>query len=77
MSKKNVHVVPHPEGWAVKIEGNERSSFVRGTKQEALDVGRDRARSDKVELVIHGKNGQIQDKDSYGSDPCPPLDFKH
>jgi hypothetical protein len=29
------------------------------------------------ELVIHRPNGQIRDKDSFGSDPCPPKDQKH
>jgi hypothetical protein len=28
-------------------------------------------------LVIHGKDGKIQDKDSFGNDPNPPKDTKH
>jgi hypothetical protein len=27
-------------------------------------------------LFIHGKNGQIQNRNSYGNDPFPPRD-KH
>jgi hypothetical protein len=30
-----------------------------------------------VEHVIHGKDGRIQDKDSYGKDPNPPKDTTH
>jgi hypothetical protein len=30
-----------------------------------------------VELVTHGKDGRIQDSDSYGNDPVPPRDRKH
>jgi hypothetical protein len=26
---------------------------------------------------VHGRNGQIRDKDSYGNDPCPPKDTCH
>lgn len=74
MSKKDVHVVPHPEGWAVKVEGNDRASSVHDTKDQALDSGRDRAKRDEVELVIHRKDGTIQDSDSYGNDPHPPKD---
>jgi hypothetical protein len=27
-------------------------------------------------VVIHGRDGKIRDKDSYGHDPCPPKDKK-
>ncbi len=43
---KNVHIVPHPDGWGVKIEGNERATSVHRTQQQAIDAGRDRARRD-------------------------------
>ncbi|WP_338587823.1 DUF2188 domain-containing protein [Paenibacillus sp. Y5S-9] len=26
----------------------------------------------KTELIIHGKDGKIQSKDSHGNDPYPP-----
>lgn len=74
MSKKDLHVVPHQDGWAVKREGNDRASSVHDTKQDALDQGRDQARRDQVELVIHRRDGRIQDSDSYGNDPNPPRD---
>ena len=35
------------------------------------------ARRDGVEIVIHGRDGQIRDKDSFGGDPNPPKDQKH
>ena len=77
MSKRNVHVVPHKDGWAVKRSGNQKSSSVHPTKQDALNTGRKMAQKDRAELVIHGKNGKIQDMDSFGNDPCPPKDTKH
>jgi hypothetical protein len=73
-TKKDVHVVPHADGWAVKIEGNGRASSVHNTKSDALDAGRERAKQDHVEVVIHNKNGRISDSDSYGNDPHPPKD---
>lgn len=30
------------------------------------------AKNDKTELVIHGRDGRIQDRRSYGNDPFPP-----
>lgn len=77
MSKKDIHVVPHSEGWAVKKEGASRASSLHSTKADALSVGRDQARRERVELVTHNKNGRISDSDSYGNDPFPPKDRKH
>lgn len=77
MPKKDIHVVPHPDGWATKKEGARRSGGVYGTKAEALNAGRQQARREGVELVTHNKNGRISDSDSYGNDPCPPRDRKH
>lgn len=69
---KNVHVVPHPQGWAVRIEGNDRATSVHDTQRDAIDSGRDRARRDGTEILIHGENGRIRERDSYGNDPYPP-----
>jgi len=77
MSKKNVHVVPHQDGWAVKRAGAERVSSVHETKDAAVRVGRASAKAGHVELVIHNRDGQIADSDSFGRDPCPPRDKRH
>jgi hypothetical protein len=77
MAKKNVHVVKHGDGWAVKKEGNQRASSVHPTQKEAIDVGREAAKTERAELVIHDRGGKIRDKDSFGNDPCPPRDTKH
>ena len=71
-SKRNQHVVPHADGWAVRGEGTERASGVFDTKAEAAESGRSIARNQGTELVIHGKDGRIQSKDSHGHDPYPP-----
>ncbi|MGH9553404.1 MAG: DUF2188 domain-containing protein [Terriglobales bacterium] len=73
----NQHVVPRENGWAVKTAGASKATKAFDTKQQALDFGREIARKNQSELVIHGKNGKIQDSDSYGNDPCPPHDQKH
>lgn len=69
---KNQHVVTHPNGWAVRGEGNERVTSVHSTQAEAIDAARGIARSQQSELLIHGRDGQIRDRDSYGNDPYPP-----
>jgi hypothetical protein len=50
---------------------------VTDTKAEALERAREQARRENVEIVIHKKDGTIQDSDSYGNDPHPPKDKKH
>ena len=77
MSKKDIHVVPHKGGWAVKKEGGERASSVHPTQKAALEQARDQGKRDKVEVVTHGKDGRIRDSDSYGNDPNPPKDEVH
>jgi uncharacterized protein YdaT len=78
MSKsKRLHVTPHPDGWAVQREKGERASAIADTKAEAEKIARDLAKQEKGEVVIHGKDGKIQDSDSYGNDPVPPIDKKH
>ncbi|WP_456400470.1 DUF2188 domain-containing protein [Persephonella sp.] len=74
--KKNQHVVPHKNGWAVKGAGNKKATKVTRTKKEAENIARQIAKNQKSEVVIHNKKGKIIDKDSYGNDPYPPKDKK-
>lgn len=67
------HVVPNSDGgWDVKKGGANRASGHFDTKQEAVDAGREISRNQGTEFFIHGKDGQIQQKDSHGNDKCPP-----
>lgn len=75
--KRDIHVVPHDGDWATKKEGAQRAGGIYQTKAEAIDQGREQAKREKTELVIHGKDGKIQDSDSFGNDPNPPRDRKH
>ena len=70
--QKNVHVVPKGGNWAVKKENSQRVSKVTSTQKEAIQFAKKIAKNSKTELLIHGKNGQIREKNSYGNDPFPP-----
>lgn len=72
MSNKNQHVVPHENGWAVRGEGNDRLTSIHDTQADAIERAREIARNNHSEILIHGRNGQIRDRDSYGNDPFPP-----
>lgn len=60
-----------------KKEGVEKPISTHNIKSNAMDKGASIARKAHVEHVIHGKDGKIQDKDSYGKDPFPPKDKIH
>jgi hypothetical protein len=72
MAGKNQHVVPHADGWAVRGAGNSRATSVHETQRQAMDAARDIARNQQSELLVHGRNGQIRERDSFGGDPFPP-----
>lgn len=66
------HVVPNGDDWAVKGAGNSKATKITSTKQEAINAARTIAKNQGSELIIHGKDGKIQSKDSHGRDPYPP-----
>jgi hypothetical protein len=70
--KRRVHVTPKGDNWAVQREGAKKASGVHDTKKEAVDQGRNLAKQDKGQLLIHGKDGKIQEERTYRKDPFPP-----
>jgi hypothetical protein len=72
MAGKNQHVVPHANGWVVRGAGNSRVTSVHETQREAAKEARAIAQGQSSELLIHGRNGRIRERDSYGNDPFPP-----
>ena len=72
MTGKNQHVVPHDEGWAVKGAGNQRATSVHSTQSAAIQEAKGIAQNQQSEMLIHGRNGQIRERNTYGNDPYPP-----
>jgi hypothetical protein len=72
MSRKNQHVVQRENGWAVRGEGNTRDTSHHATQAEAAAAARQIARRQESEVLIHGRDGRIRERDSYGNDPFPP-----
>jgi Uncharacterized protein conserved in bacteria (DUF2188) len=70
MAKGFIHTVYKGGRWINEVEGG---AAIRGgfaTKAEATAAGRNRARRDKTEHLIHNKDGQISQRNSYGKDPA-------
>lgn len=64
----DVHVVPNGNLWACEIDANIRSTHE--TRGEAIQRGRHLAKQERGELLIHGQDGRIGEKDPPGNDPA-------
>ena len=72
------HVVPHPgpgPGWDVEQEHAQGASSPHDhydTKEQAIERGRELAKAQNGQLIIHRSDGTIQEEYTYGDDPYPP-----
>lgn len=73
MAKKDVHTTPNPagNGWVNRV-GGKPTGVTHRTQDAAARSGRSIARDQKSEHFIHGRNGRIREKNSYGPDKFPP-----
>lgn len=66
----DVHVVRgNNGGWQVRVEGKTRAQSIHNTQAEAATVAKQIARRNKAELLIHGRDGRIRDRSTFGHDP--------
>ena len=72
MTRRTVHTVPNPKGsgWANEVGGHVTSEHRK--QSTAIKEGRRQAINLETEHVIHNREGQIREKNSYGNDPYPP-----
>ena len=70
--KKTQHVVPQNGQWAVREERSNQPPRVFEKQTDAINHARSEARKDGGEIVIHGRDGRIREKNSYGRDSFPP-----
>ena len=67
------HVKPSDDGWVVEKEGAKRASSKHGKKDEAVKQARSYAEKQQPsQIIIHKKDGSIQEERTYGDDPHPP-----
>jgi hypothetical protein len=69
MAKGDVHVVPSKDGWRVEVAADGRARSVHRTQAEAREAAREIARRNRRELFVHGRDGQIRERNTYGKDP--------
>jgi len=66
---RNQHVVSHGQGWAVQAEGAAQPFAVFKTQSEAWERAKSIARKERSEALLHGRNGVIRIRNTYGHDP--------
>jgi hypothetical protein len=60
----------HVDGkWWSRVEGQSDRQGPYEMREEAVSDGRETARNLKVEHIIHGLDGRIHERSSYGKDP--------
>ena len=70
---KNQHVTPHPlGGWQVKGAGNSKATVRVETQAQAIEIAKQIAINQASEMFIHGVNGRIRERNTYGNDSFPP-----
>jgi hypothetical protein len=81
VGKNDRHVVKNPKsGWDVKAGGAKRASANEKTQAAAERAAKKIVgKAGGGEVVIHGRDGRIRDKDTVapGRDPNPPKDKRH
>lgn len=69
MKNQNIHVVHKGNSWAMEEEGAAENATVFDTRALAVESGREMAKQNQVELIVHRMDGTIDERDSYGNDP--------
>lgn len=53
------HVEPHPDGWAVRADGEESPHYVCPNRNEAFEWAARTARQDKARVIVHRTDGSV------------------
>jgi uncharacterized protein YdaT len=63
--EKGEHVIPHENGWAVKVQDAKQASYVFDNKREAIERAKEIAANKGTAAIIHKKDGSIQEKVTF------------
>jgi Uncharacterized protein conserved in bacteria (DUF2188) len=66
----DVHVLRDKNGgWLVRVEGALRPRSTHESQAQASRAGRELARKNRSELFVHGPDGKIRERSTFGRDP--------
>ncbi|MEO6162619.1 MAG: DUF2188 domain-containing protein [Candidatus Binatia bacterium] len=72
-----LHVVPKSGGWAVTTSGAGQPTQQFARKEDAVQFGESVAKRQRTSLIIHGRDGRIQDIAAHATDLLPPRNRNH
>ncbi|MDQ1425404.1 MAG: hypothetical protein QOD72_2902 [Acidimicrobiaceae bacterium] len=68
--RPEIVVEPRPDGrWARQKNGTTRAASLHNTQAAAEEAARAQAKREHTELVVKGRDGRIQRRNSFGNDP--------
>jgi len=67
--KGDVHVVAGERGWRVEVEGQASARGTHPTQRQAWEQARQIAERNRSEALLHGRDGRIRERSTYGQDP--------
>jgi len=77
MKNKSFHVVGYSDGkWGVRKTGTSRASKNFDRQSDAVSYARSTAKSHGGEIIVHGRDGRIRERDCYHHDTSPPRGGK-
>jgi len=76
MTRTSYHVIRSPNGgWSVKKGRVSRASKHFDTQADAIEWAKKASKTEGGEFVVHGKDGTVKSRDTFGRDQNPPPDF--
>lgn len=72
MTHPRVHTVYRSDCWANKIEGEQGTLSLHGSRYEAVRHGQAHARNNNTEHVIHEPDGTVAERIDYEGPPGVP-----
>jgi hypothetical protein len=64
-SRRNIHVVPHGERWAIIRDGTRGPFAFHLNRQDAANHARKLARRDHVEMLVFDHESQVRHREDY------------
>lgn len=68
---RTLHVVRFKDGWAIRSATARRAITEHATELQAIEHARAVAKTYGKDFVVHGRDGRIQDRETYAADPVP------
>lgn len=62
---RGLHIASLKDGWVVKKVKSSWTSHIFEKKEDAVKFATKIAKDQKAELIIHGKDGRIRERNSY------------